>query len=197
MTDTWLIVEAGFPTLQSPDIMQKFVKPVIDHFDTSLTTFHFFFEPHLLLRLKADEQLVTEKLRPTLKRRLSDMNATIRSIGIDAQYTEEPDYGDGWKLAQKFFEYGSRSAIARGDTGLTLGAQFNEFKFVHLLLNQWGYSIDKEALFHFKKVAERLAMHFSNGNLNLVKKKLSQIMTELEPTLEQISVVVKRKLAES
>lgn len=141
MTDLWLIVQAEFPNVPTRKIIRDFVKPIIDKYDNKLTTFHFFFEPHLLLRIKADKELIDEDVKLHIARELSKSRAVNTSVRTDDTYTEEPDYGEGWGLAQKVFEYGSRSAIlkAESDAGnVRLGVQFNEGKFMHLLLNQWG-----------------------------------------------------------
>jgi hypothetical protein len=145
-------------------------------------------------------RFLREELKPYIERMLSDMNAANPSVDADPGYTERGDYGEGWELSTKIFEVGSRSAIlsAEADTGdITLGAQFNEGKFVHLLLNQWGYSVDREAVFHFNGVAERLAVLYSRGNPSLVERKLPQIMEELQNRfLQQIVDTVRGKMAE-
>jgi hypothetical protein len=49
MSSAWLIVTASFPNMQPGEAVRRLVKPVVDRFQASLETFHFFFEPHLLL----------------------------------------------------------------------------------------------------------------------------------------------------
>jgi hypothetical protein len=111
MPDVWLIVEASFPNLLSFDIVRRFVKPIVDEFDTRLETFHFFFEQQFLLRVKADERLHTESIMPFVEEKLTELNATNRNMRLDRGYTEENDYVEGWALAQRIFETGSRAAI--------------------------------------------------------------------------------------
>ena len=203
MTSAWLIVEASFPNLQPREVIRRLVKPVVDKFQTSLETFHFFFERQFLLRLKAEEGFLTGDIKPHIEQMLVDMNAIDPSVRIDPHYTEEPDYGGGWELAQRVFEIGSRSAILRAEAdagNIRLGPQFNEYKFVHLLLNQWSYPIYGEAEFHFKKVGERLArlsMFRHQLNQDLLERKLPGIIRELYSRFwQQIVDTVERKMTE-
>ena len=174
----------------------------VDKFQTSLETFHFFFEQRFLLRLKAEEELLTGEIKPHIEQILVGMNAVDPSVRIDPQYTEEPAYGGGWELAQKIFEVGSRSAILRAeDTGnIRLGLEFNEGKFVHLLLNQWSYSIYEEAAFHFNRVRERLAMLSMLSHQisqDLLERKLPGIIQELGSKFwQQIMDIVETKMTE-
>jgi len=200
MTDSWLIVEANFPNLSPRSIIRDFVNPVIDEFENSLSTFHFFFEPHLLLRIKADRNFISEHIKPYVDRKLADLHVSNPSVRIDDSYTEEPDYRDGWGVAQRIFEFGSRSAIlgAESEEGrVQLGPQFNEGKFMHLLLNQWGYSRSQEAHLHLKVVGERLALIHSGSNIELVRTKLPQILRELENSFfPRIDDLVRRVMAQ-
>jgi hypothetical protein len=77
---------------------------------------------------------------------------------------------------------------------IKLGPQFNENKFMHLLLNQWGYAIDQEASIHLFAVAERLAMLFSEGDVELANKKLPDIWSRLQNKfLQEITDLVKKE----
>lgn len=129
------------------------------------------------------------------------MTASKQSVRVDPGYTEEQDYGQGWELALRIFELGSRSAIlaAEGSAGATrLGSQFNEGKFVHLILNQWGYAIKQEVVFHFNSVVERLAVIFSAGNMEVVGRRVPQFLGEMQQIfLQQVADSVKRKMSES
>ena len=183
MPDSWLIIEATFPNPDARSIITQFVKPVIDRFGRNLSTFHFFFEPYLLLRIKADKNFIIQSIQPDVIQRLSALNAVGRSVRVDDSYTERPSYGDGWDVAQRIFELGSKSAIlkAESDVGnVTLGPQFNEGKFIHLLLNQSGRSRNQEAHFHLKCVGERLAVEYCGSNIGLVRRKLPQIIADLQ-----------------
>jgi hypothetical protein len=53
MVNSWLIVKADFSDMDALKIVRDFVKPVIEKFESKLSTFHFFFEPYLLFRMKA------------------------------------------------------------------------------------------------------------------------------------------------
>jgi hypothetical protein len=201
MTDSWLIIEANFPELGPRSIIREFVKPVIDECENSLSTFHFFFEPHLLLRIKADTNSLVGKIKPCVDRKLTDLHVSNPSVRIDDGYTEEPDYRDGWEIAKRMFEFGSKSAILKAESEKghpKLGCQFNEGKFIHLLLNQWGYTRNQEAHFHLKAVGERLALVHSGGSVELAKTKLPQILKELENDLfPRIDDMVRRTMAQS
>jgi hypothetical protein len=200
MTDSWLIVEANFPDLNPRSIIRDFVKPVIDESETSLSTFHFFFEPHLLLRMKADKNSLVGKIKPYVDRKLADLHVSNPSVRIDDGYTEEPDYRDGWEIAKRMFEFGSKAAILKAESEgghVKLGSQFNEGKFIHLLLNQWGYSRSQEAHFHLKAVGERLALIHSGSSVELAKTKLPQILRELENDFfPRIDDMVRRIMAQ-
>ena len=200
MSSGWLIVEATFPSFKRREVIRRVVKPVVDKFQRQLETFHFFFEPHLLLRIKADERCLADGVKPYVEQILSSMNALSPSVHIDPHYTEEPDYGDGWDVATKIFELGSKSAILRAEAdanNIRLGPQFNEGKLLHLVLNQWGYSVYQEATLHFRITVERLAMHFSRGNLDLLERKYPDIIKELQNGFwQEIVKVVSTKIAE-
>ena len=199
MSDRWLIVEADFQTLQNQDIIRRFVKPIVDEFDGRFITFHFFFERQFLLRLKAEETLLTESVIPFIDRKLSALNAANRSVRVDAGYTEEHDYADGWQLAQRIFEVGSRLAILKSEASVgnvVAGPQLNEGKFVHLLLNQSGYSTGGEAEFHSERLVERLEMLYSGFNIALVNRKHGQILAELRNNFQTIAELVNRRITE-
>ena len=119
-----------------------------------------------------------------IRERLDDMNAARIEVTPDPNYTEADGYGDGWEVAQKLFEIGSRSAIlkAEGDTGnVRLGEQYNEGKLVHTFLNQWGYTTDKEAEFHFGRAGGQV--RGSRGVSPAMTRTLPQAHTiALRPT---------------
>lgn len=199
MSNVWLIIEASFPNLRSRDIIRNFVKPVVDKFQESISTFHFFFEPHLLLRIRADKSMVTDEIIPFVNQKLTDLGVSNPSVDVNPNYSEQADYGEGWNVAQKLFEIGSLSAIlkAESDSGnVALGPQFNEGKFMHLLLNQWGHSTDQEARIHLNVVGERLAVLYSGGNICFVEEKLPQIISQLQGIhFQQIDSMVQKEIA--
>jgi hypothetical protein len=176
------------------------VKPIVDEFESRFTTFHFFFERQFLLRVRADENLHTASIIPFVNRKLTELNATDLNVRLDRGYTEEPDYLDGWPLAQKMFETESRTAIlmAEAEAGnVRAGPQFNEGKFIHLLLNQRGCTTDREALFHFETAIERLEMLFSENNMELVSRKHRAIYQEVWNSFgERIQEIVKTRIDE-
>jgi hypothetical protein len=201
MSNTWLIVEASFPALDARNIIRTFVKPIIDHFENSIVTFHFFFEPHLLLRIESEEDFVIRQLRPYVEQKLGELKAVIKSVIIDGKYSEAPNYRDGWEVAKKMFEYGSRAAIKIAECeiqAITLGSDFNEGKFMHLLLNQFGHDRRQEAIIHLKVVGERLAIEYSNGNMKKVEERLPEICRQLRTQFfPQIDGLVKTAMTKS
>jgi hypothetical protein len=205
MAIVWLIIETMIPNLDKHEgrreAIMKFVEPIVERFQANLQTFHFFFEPNgLLLRLRGEDGFLTGTIKPWVEEKLTQMNASSRSVRIEADYSEERDYGQGWELALKIFEIGSRSSILSGvsQTGrVQLGNEFNEAKFAHCLLNQWGYSIDEEAVLHFNTVVERYAVIFSSINFARVQAKLPQIIAEMQMQyLQQIADDIRRRMVE-
>jgi len=77
-------------------------------------------------------------------------------------------------LEEGFFENFMRFSGMYVITSLQpfVGKEFNEGKFMHLLLNQWGHLTRQETRLHFSIVGERLAVLYSGGNISLVERKL-------------------------
>jgi len=103
-------------------------------------------------------------------------------------------------LSQRIFEYGSKAAILIAETeagNATAGPQFNEGKFVHLLLNQCGYGTEREAWFHFEELVARLEILYSGYNLDIVNQKHRRIFKELWDSFAQpIAELVRRRIVE-
>jgi len=210
LTKVWLIAEASKGhnlenREERVEIIRSFAKPIVDRFQSELQTFHFFFDPvgHLHLRLRAEDRFVTETIKPYVEDLLTrtDMRSrgVSRPLKIARDYNEERDYGQGWELAMKIFEMGSRSAIltSEAQTATTLGREFNETKFVHLLLNQWGYGPEEEASFYFKKTVEILALDRFFSAWDRVRPVLSgQFLEEMQTSFEeQLADAIKRKVS--
>ena len=87
MTEVWLIVEAGFPDLQALEIVREFVRPIVDEFDDALVTFHYFFERKFLPRLKAGQNAITNRMKPYVDQKLSELKAVEPAVRVDAGYT--------------------------------------------------------------------------------------------------------------
>lgn len=186
--------------MQGREIIRRFVKPIADEFDGRFVTFHFFFEQLFLLRVKADERLQSESIMPFVERKLTELNAMSCNVRLDRGYTEEPDYLEGWGLAQRIFEDGSRAALLMADAEVgnaRAGPQFNESKFIHLLLNHCGYSTELEAGFHFESLVERLEMLHSGYNMDIVNGKHRQIFKEAWNSFYRpIEQLVRTRIAE-
>lgn len=184
---TWLITQF-YASFEKMDLaILEVVGPVTREFERDIETFHFFREPgHLLFRI-----LCKDGKEETVKSSILTMAAPLRADGTlsevkswkDANYSEADSFGeDGWKVAQRFFELGSRLGMMRTEyshDGKQLPWNFNEGKFVHLILNQWGYAVGQEADFHFKTSGERLALlrfKFDPGN---TRKYLPEILARM------------------
>jgi len=158
-----------------PELKSKFVSPLIDVVDDLIETFFICWHSnpdgsvHLHLRFKPEPDL-----REKCHEKISDFFA---SSGIgdfakieDEEYIgESKEYGmDGWKIAQKLFEYSSRAAlhVASGKRDAEVGpkSEFREEKFVHMILNSFGYGYFKEAAFH------QNAHHFCKEQLDRVPR---------------------------
>lgn len=159
------------------------VTPIIEKLKEKniLETFHFFFEPFLDLRFQIKKEddipkakefilsLINQEL-PKEKIFVISKNGRFfpkNSPEFSEYFGEEEDFGkDGWMIAKKFFEIGSRFALCKMDenkdrvilkkVGGVIEGKFDEGKFIHLILNQLGYSTPDEAQFHLNRFFERL-----------------------------------------
>ncbi len=159
------------------------IMPIIEKLKKKriLKTFHFFFEPFLDLRIqvKKEEQILEAKeiILKIIDWKLQNekvfvvfKNGNFLPTNLPnflEYFGEEEDFGkDGWAITKKFFEIGSRFALCKMDEkkdrklskriGESNEGRFEEGKFVHLILNQLGYSTLDEANFHLNRCLERL-----------------------------------------
>jgi len=158
-----------------PELKSKFVSPLIDVVDDLIETFFICWHSnpdgsvHLHLRFKPEPDL-----REKCHEKISDFFASS-GIGDFAKIEDEEyigegtnkEYGEeGWKIAQKLFEYSSRSALhvasGKRDAEVEPKNLFDEGKFVHMILNSFGYDLLREAAFHqnahdfYAELADRL-----------------------------------------
>jgi len=127
---------------------------------------------------------------------LASVTDLCQRMDYDENYPGEGDaqadysFGEeGWLYAQRFLEIGSRIALLSrlvryGKKPLSAGrldSQFNEGKFVHLLLNQYGYSTTDEANFHSLGTIERTLRSFQIfSKLESVEKSLQELRSDVK-----------------
>jgi len=194
MAKVWLETRIFVDIDRMNDVLMSFVRPLVDMFDREglIESFHFFEEnnsPHLLFRVLAEENKIVERIRPAIMQRLRELGLVgmSRMSDICDYHGEHSSFGDkGWKIAYRFFEYGSRISLLKKDTLERLHAtsdsralreilrlcmvpsensqegQFHENKFVHCFLNQMGLTrvvdgVFLEAMFHLERFFERMA----------------------------------------
>lgn len=140
----WLEVRIWFKEgkLNYKELILNSIKPIVDELDSKnlCETFHFFFEPdpHFLLRIKLRDIVNLDSIKKIVSKYL--ITSQIERFEFSDKYKgEEENYGkDGWKIAEKLFEYGCRFAILKlsSDKDVKTDKDFNERKFVHCFLNQ-------------------------------------------------------------
>lgn len=174
-------------------LLLTFIKPVIKELEKngSIETFHFFFEPYLSFRILPTTEEKIDDVETAVKNHLKEI-----SDFIDLKRAQEPfvdylgeanDYGeDGWLITKKFFECCSRMAIGRVNPEFKKKKQFNEGKFVHCFLNQWGYNILREAFFHQGGSLERTVVWLSlqlesfDEKLKKIEERIAKLEAEKE-----------------
>jgi len=153
-------------------LLLDFIGPIIEELEENneLESFHFFFEPEmrLLLRIQLKESNLRDKVKDIVKKHLptiGDFTYQKTDEELFRDYEgESKDFGeDGWKIAKKVFECGSRMAIAKFNSKFRKGKKFQEGKLLHCFLNSLGYStfgpekgITLEALFHLGQFIGRM-----------------------------------------
>lgn len=160
MTEIWEAYKLHVGDAEAiQELKSRFVSPLIDVVDYLIETFFICWHSnpdgsaHLHLRFKPKADL-----REKCHEKIPDFFA---SSGIgdfakieDEEYIgESKEYGkDGWKIAQKLFECSSRAALhvasGKRDAEVEPKNLFDESKFVHMILNSFGYGYLKEAAFH-------------------------------------------------
>jgi hypothetical protein len=105
-------------------------------------SFHFLFEPdpHALFRIRLSSQNEVEHAKQIVKRNLGDVAQFVVIKGdheLFGTYAGESDhYGiEGWQLAQRMFELGTRFAIATVDPDFKKSIGFQMGKIIHCMLN--------------------------------------------------------------
>jgi len=153
------------------------VKPAVEALEAKklIQTFHFLFELNfeILFRVRLAEGASMKDVKTIVEEKLDPIKELCVKIDPDEGYHGEGDptadwsFGtEGWPLAEKFLEYGSRVTLLMREVGMSrkpisagrLDSQFNIGKLVHCFLNQAGLSTIGEAEFHIDRFVERSLM---------------------------------------
>ena len=143
----WVEVRLWFTQLNNQlyeRLLLSLIKKTIEEVDGSsdLTSFHFLFEPepHGLFRMRLSSEDTIGKAKQVVKSNLQQVRDFVVIKDDDELFGdyrgESEHFGeDGWQLAQKMFEMGTRLAIARVDSQFGKSRGFNIGKIVHCMMN--------------------------------------------------------------
>jgi len=148
-----------------------FIKPVTDYFKVRdlLKSFHFFYEgDRLELRLELGDGVSRDEVKSIFRKYLAkviDLVDAAKSDIVNYQPEVRDDqFGvDGWEIAKKVFEYGSKLAIAVRDVEFRKGKLLHEGKLIHCMLDSVGYDWRRERDFHIMEAIEREIVIMSHG----------------------------------
>lgn len=150
-------------TSRHSKLILDFIKPVTDYFKFKdlLKSFHFFYEDYRLeLRLELGDGVSRDEVNSIFRKYLTKVAELVdvaKSDIVNYQPEDRDDqFGvDGWEIAKKIFEYGSKLAIALRDVEVRKGQLFHEGKLIHCMLNSLNYDWHRERDFHIIKAVER------------------------------------------
>jgi len=146
-TEHWVEVRLWFTQLNNQlyeRLLLSLIKRTVEELDGSsdLTSFHFLFEPepHGLFRMRLSSEDTIGKAKQVVKSNLQQVRDFVIIKGDDELFGdyrgESEHFGeDGWQLAQKMFEMGTRLAIARVDSQFGKSRGFDIGKIVHCMMN--------------------------------------------------------------
>jgi hypothetical protein len=177
-SESWVQTNLWFKNLDATcfrRLLLEFVSPTVKELESRgiIKTFHFLFEPdpHFFLRIEPNSPNDLEKVKHVVRKHLSAIRDLLVTHAEEQEFTsysgEAEDYGvDGWFVAKRVFEMGSKMAIAQIDSAFRKGRKFDEGKILHCFLNSIGHSVfgiiknDKfvtsEAMFHLKQFIARI-----------------------------------------
>jgi hypothetical protein len=146
-----------------------------------LVSFHFLFEPdpHALFRIRLSSETGVEKAKQIVRRNIEQVRDFVvvkadQSLFGDYKGETEHFGEDGWQLAQKIFEMGTRMAIARADTEFKKSKGFDVGKIVHCMMNpNFG---QEEYNFHLEQFIGRV----------MLGKRKSTIDQEVEQEVKRL-----------
>jgi len=131
--------QLDFPQYQS--LLLSVIKPTIHELEESheLVSFHFLFEPeHELFRIRLSTLSSVERVKRLISERMEQVKDFVMTDGtLFGEYPGEAGHfgEDGWQLAQRMFEMGTRLAIASADPEFRKGVGFDAGKIVHCMMN--------------------------------------------------------------
>lgn len=146
-TESWVEVRLWFARLDGQlyqRLLLSLIKSTIRELDESgdLVSFHFLFEPepHALFRIRLRDDTVIGRAKETVRKNLElvrDFVTIKKDEDLFGHYTGESEHfgEDGWLLAQRSFEIGTRLAIARVDPEFKKSKGFDAGKIVHCMMN--------------------------------------------------------------
>lgn len=135
----------------------QFLDEFLNKFNDYLDAFHFFFENNEIGQVVEVRTRYKENCDGYVKSFIDNYfknKETQKTSEIKYQDYNPEDgiygMGDGWKIAEKLFEYCARVAIfiRTQKAGEGKAELFRESKFVHCFLNQLGYDSLGESSFH-------------------------------------------------
>lgn len=164
--EIWLKADIEFPPngTSYKSILLKFVRPLVKQAEKAIETFFFLIHGtrenpvlSLHLRLKScDAKLALEKELTTNYNSLRE-DIGLRRLCFLHYDGEAGKYGkDGWRVTQRFYEWGSKVAFEIAENGEGDYDGFSPAKLVHCFLNQLGmnYFRESETEFHEKRAKE-------------------------------------------
>jgi hypothetical protein len=178
--EIWLVTEI-YPkdNNQIKKLVLDFIKPTVESLEIKhlIDTFHFFFEPQLLFRIRTADVDKRNEAKSVVNLNLAQLKDNIKKSEVKEDYTgEHKDFGtEGWIYVQKLFEYASRISLLKMETlsgkksyeDCCLNGQFNDGKLVHCFLNAQGFNTFDEAAFHNRVNFERLSMAYGFFNKSI------------------------------
>jgi hypothetical protein len=153
----------------------------------SLLSFHFLFEPeYSVFRIRAREEddldHITRIIRSNLEQ-VRDFVSIDQEEELFFEYRGESEHfgDDGWQLAQKMFEMGTKLAIAVADPEFRKSLGFNAGKIVHCMMNpNFGSG---ERIFYLEQFIGRIMVE---GRKNVVDETVeNEARAALEAKLQE------------
>ena len=176
MAEEW--VEAGIwfrNEVALRDIVLGITKPIASRLrgEDWVRSFHYFFEddPHLLFRVEVGDDERVDVAKDLVKKVLDeDARQIIDEFDVDRPYAGEAEsYGEnGWNIAKRVFELGSRMAISLFDEKFDRGKSFQQTKLIHCFLNPQGV---QEADFHLDTFIGRVLIESGKTKLDQVARE--------------------------
>jgi len=185
---------------QRDKVLVDTIEPIVERLEKAglIENFHFLFEPNLeiLFRVRLREDALLDSVKSIVADGLNSIANLCAKMDYEEGYAGEGDpkadwsFGtEGWELAQKFMDIGSRITlltrnVAMGRKDISSGrldSLFTPEKLVHLLLNQCGQGVLEESKFHSLAAIERALFGFRVFQRLEQLEKVVQKLTEQPP----------------